>query len=201
MRPGYSPRAAPPIRVTTTWCSTCERRHRDLQRPAPLRLDGPDRERQAGPRSLFRGPGARAARLRVRRRPPRARLRRAKPVGEGALLDQRIVAGLGNIYVCEALFRAGVDPSGRPPIADRYGKPNARADALVRGRQGECCTRRSRQAVGRCGTTDGGGTLGDFQHRFLVYGREGSRVRGCDGKIERIVQDGRSTFYCPSCQK
>jgi len=121
---------------------------------------------------------------------------------KAALLDQRVVAGLGNIYVCEALFRAGLSPKrAASTIADRSGKPNARAVALVDAikavlhdaiKAGGSSLRDHRR-------TDG--SLGDFQHNFLVYDREGAACPSCKGKIKRIVQNGRSTFYCPRCQK
>ena len=121
---------------------------------------------------------------------------------KAALSDQRIVAGLGNIYVCEALFRAQLSPKRRAStIADRNGKPNARAVALV-----EAIKAVLEDAIAAGGSslrdhrrTDG--ALGDFQHNFRVYDREGEPCPGCKGKIKRIVQTGRSTFYCPSCQK
>ncbi len=120
-----------------------------------------------------------------------------------ALLDQRRVAGLGNIYVCEALHRAGLAPSRRAGTI-------AGADTFAR-------TARRRLAVAiRDVLTDaieaGGSSLRDFsgadgkpgyfQHSFRVYDREGAACprRGCKGTIERIVQSGRSTFFCRSCQ-
>jgi formamidopyrimidine-DNA glycosylase len=122
---------------------------------------------------------------------------------KAALLDQRVVAGLGNIYVCEALFRARLSPKRRAStIADRAGRPNERAEALVTAvkavlndaiKAGGSSLRDHRR-------TDG--SLGDFQHTFLVYDREGKPCpAGCKGTVKRIVQAGRSTFYCPSCQK
>jgi formamidopyrimidine-DNA glycosylase len=121
---------------------------------------------------------------------------------KAALLDQRVVAGLGNIYVCEALFRAKLSPK-RPAstIAGRNGQPNARAGALV-----EAIKAVLQDAIAAGGSslrdhrrTDG--ALGDFQHNFSVYDCEGEPCPNCKGKIKRIVQTGRSTFYCPSCQK
>jgi formamidopyrimidine-DNA glycosylase len=120
------------------------------------------------------------------------------------LMDQRIVAGLGNIYVCEALFRAGLSPfkpAGR--IATKSGKPTPAAERLVAAikavlgdaiRAGGSTLRDYRQA---------NGALGEFQHRFDVYGREGEacRRKGCRGTVHRKTQGGRSTFYCPSCQR
>ena len=123
---------------------------------------------------------------------------------KAALSDQRIVAGLGNIYVCEALHRAHLSPKRRASsIADRKGAPSAHAHALVDGikavlkdaiEAGGSSLRDHRQ-------TDG--NLGYFQHNFRVYDREGKPcpTRGCTGTVRRIVQSGRSTFYCPLCQK
>ena len=121
---------------------------------------------------------------------------------KAALSDQRVVAGLGNIYVCEALFRARLSPKRQAStIADRKGQPNERARALVAAikavlhdaiKAGGSSLRDHRQ-------TDG--SLGYFQHNFQVYDREGEPCPHCKGKIKRIVQSGRSTFYCPSCQK
>lgn len=117
---------------------------------------------------------------------------------KSALLDQRIVAGLGNIYVCEALYRAGIAPTrkaGRLSAA-RVGSlvPIIRDvlnDAILAGGSS---LRDYRQADGE---------LGYFQHSFRVYGREGEpcRTDGCADTIRRIVQSGRSSFYCPTCQR
>lgn len=115
-----------------------------------------------------------------------------------SLLDQRIVAGLGNIYVCEALFRAGVSPT---LSAGKISRPRLeRLTIVIRNVLND--------AIAAGGSTlrdfanaDGG--QGYFQHRFDVYGREGEpcRSEGCSGTVARIVQGGRSTFYCPVCQK
>ncbi|MEO1537405.1 MAG: bifunctional DNA-formamidopyrimidine glycosylase/DNA-(apurinic or apyrimidinic site) lyase [Pseudomonadota bacterium] len=122
---------------------------------------------------------------------------RRTPV-KSALLDQRLVAGLGNIYVCEALHRAGIPPARR---TDRISA--ARVATLVPHIR-DVLT----EAIAAGGsslrdyrTTDG--ELGYFQHRFAVYDREGEPCsnNGCDGQIRRIVQSGRSSFYCPTCQR
>lgn len=127
-----------------------------------------------------------------------AALRAKNTPVKSALLDQRIVAGLGNIYVCEALFRAGISPARR---AGRIAKPRVAAlvpiiravlsDAIAAGGSS---LRDFRQADGE---------LGYFQHAFDVYDREGlpCRHEGCGGAVKRIVQSGRSSFYCPSCQR
>jgi len=121
---------------------------------------------------------------------------------KAALSDQRVVAGLGNIYVCEALFRARLSPKRQAStIAERTGAPNERAVALV-----DAIKAVLKDAIAAGGSslrdhrrTDG--ALGYFQHNFLVYDREGEPCPNCKGKIKRIVQGGRSTFYCPNCQK
>lgn len=115
-----------------------------------------------------------------------------------ALLDQTLVAGLGNIYVCESLFRAGIDPR-RPAAriaAARLGAlvPVIR-DVLAEAIEaGGSSLRDHRRADGE---------LGYFQHRFQVYDREGAPCPrpGCGGTVRRIVQAGRSTFFCPRCQR
>jgi formamidopyrimidine-DNA glycosylase len=121
---------------------------------------------------------------------------------KAALSDQRVVAGLGNIYVCEALFRARVSPKRVASTnADRNGKPNERAEKLV-----DAIKAVLKDAIEAGGSSlrdhrRADGSLGDFQHNFQVYDREGQPCPNCKGKIKRIVQVGRSTFYCPSCQK
>lgn len=117
---------------------------------------------------------------------------------KSALLDQRIVAGLGNIYVCETLFRAGISPkrkAGRIATARVAAMvPIIRAVLEEAIEAGGSSLRDFRQADGE---------LGYFQHSFDVYGREGAPCRrdGCEGTIARIVQSGRSSFYCPVCQR
>ncbi len=114
------------------------------------------------------------------------------------LLDQRTVAGLGNIYVCEALNRAGVDPRKEGGQISR-----ARLAVLV-----DVIREVLAEAVEAGGSTlrdyrSADGALGYFQHRFRVYGREEAPCprQGCSGVIQRIVQGGRSTFFCPRCQR
>ena len=122
---------------------------------------------------------------------------RATPV-KAALLDQRIVAGLGNIYVNEALHRAGIAPTRRAGriAAARVAAlvPILRAVLLEAIEAGGSSLRDHRQADG---------TLGYFQHGFRVYDRAGAPcpAAGCAGTIRRIVQGGRSTFHCPACQR
>jgi len=117
---------------------------------------------------------------------------------KSALLDQGIVAGLGNIYVCEALFRCGISPlrkAGQISAARVASLVPAIRDVLERAiAAGGSSLKDFRQADGE---------LGYFQHSFDVYGREGEpcHTPGCDQTIARKVQSGRSTFYCPSCQR
>ncbi|MEL6298580.1 MAG: bifunctional DNA-formamidopyrimidine glycosylase/DNA-(apurinic or apyrimidinic site) lyase [Pseudomonadota bacterium] len=120
------------------------------------------------------------------------------------LLDQRNVAGLGNIYVCEALHRAGVSPRRKAGgLALKSGAPTDRAERLA-------VTIRQvlEQAIAAGGSSlrdyaGADGELGYFQHTFRAYGREGSHcpTDGCPGTIRRIVQAGRSTFFCGRCQR
>ena len=123
---------------------------------------------------------------------------------KAALLDQSVVAGLGNIYVCEALNRSRISPRRKAAtLATRSGAPHERTPPLVDAikavladaiEAGGSSLRDHRQTSGE---------LGYFQHSFRVYDREGERcpTRGCPGAIKRIVQSGRSTFFCPVCQK
>jgi len=123
---------------------------------------------------------------------------------KAALLDQRIIAGLGNIYVCEALWRARLSPRRRAgTLVNARGAPVARLETLVHA---------VRQVIAAAIEAGGSslrdhrqtnGALGYFQHRFNAYDREGQPCghTGCSGTIKRIVQSGRSTFYCPACQR
>ncbi len=122
---------------------------------------------------------------------------------KAALLDQTVVAGLGNIYVCEALHCARLSPKrGAATIATAGGKPNARAKVLV-----DAIKAVLKEAIRAGGSSlrdhrRPDGELGEFQHHFRVYGREGKPCPRHDcGTVKRIVQNGRSTFYCPTCQK
>jgi formamidopyrimidine-DNA glycosylase len=123
---------------------------------------------------------------------------------KAALLDQTVVAGLGNIYVCEAFSRALLSPKRKAStIANRNGTPNERAVRLI-----DAIKTVLHEAIEAGGSslrdhrrTDG--EIGMFQHNFRVYDREGKPcpTRGCKGTIKRIAQNGRSTFFCPACQK
>lgn len=123
---------------------------------------------------------------------------------KAALLDQRVVAGLGNIYVCEALFRAHLSPKRQATtLATKKHEPTDHAKRLVMAihavlnqaiKAGGSSLRDHRQTSGE---------LGYFQHSFQVYDREGETCRsaGCGGIVKRFTQNGRSTFWCPKCQK
>ena len=111
------------------------------------------------------------------------------------LLDQHRLAGLGNIYVCEALFRARIHP--RTPANRARGK----AEALIRAIQETL-----EIGIANCGTSfrdfvDATGAPGKNIEALLVYGREGKRCMDCDGHVGRMVDAGRSTFYCARCQR
>jgi formamidopyrimidine-DNA glycosylase len=123
---------------------------------------------------------------------------------KAALLDQRVVAGLGNIYVCEALFRAQLSPRRlAATLATKKAESTDHARRLVSAihavlnqaiKAGGSSLRDHRQTSGE---------LGYFQHSFQVYDREGAKCQtaGCGGIVRRITQNGRSTFWCPKCQK
>lgn len=123
---------------------------------------------------------------------------------KAALLDQRLVAGLGNIYVCEALWRSGLSPKRKASTITRQGgKATPRTELLA-----TVIREVIAEAIDAGGSslrdhkqTDG--SLGYFQHSFKVYDQEGNpcKADGCNATIKRIVQSGRSTFYCPSCQR
>jgi formamidopyrimidine-DNA glycosylase len=120
---------------------------------------------------------------------------------KAALLDQQIIAGLGNIYVCEALHRAGLSPKRKSGTLARKRGHDPRLDVLIR---------HIRDILSEA-ILAGGSTLQDFAHidgasgafqqRFLVYDREGEPCATCGAPIERLVQSGRSTFYCRHCQR
>ena len=117
---------------------------------------------------------------------------------KSALLDQRIVAGLGNIYVCEALFRAGIAPKRKAGAISQ-----ARVHSLV-----PIIRQVLQEAIEAGGSSlrdfrQADGELGYFQHTFDVYGREGEpcKTPDCTSKISRITQSGRSSFYCAQCQR
>ncbi len=128
---------------------------------------------------------------------------KAQPL-KSALLDQKNIAGLGNIYVCEALWRAHLSPArAAGTLVTKAGRPKEALNLLVTSIRDVIA-----DAIAAGGSslrdhiqTDG--SLGYFQHSFSVYDREGlaCRTPGCGGTVSRIVQAGRSTFYCAACQK
>jgi formamidopyrimidine-DNA glycosylase len=131
---------------------------------------------------------------------------------KAALLDQRVVAGLGNIYVCEALFRAQLSPRRlAATLATKSGQRKGVAGAEPTDHAKRLVT--SIHAVLNQAIKAGGsslrdhrqtsGELGYFQHSFQVYDREGEKCQtaGCSGVVRRFTQNGRSTFWCPKCQK
>lgn len=126
------------------------------------------------------------------------RLKGRKMPIKSALLDQKIVAGLGNIYVCETLYRAGIHPARQAgAISERRVRsmvPIIRQVLEEAIAAGGSSLRDFRQADGE---------LGYFQHNFDVYGREGMtcKTQECQAEVRRIVQSGRSSFYCPTCQR
>jgi formamidopyrimidine-DNA glycosylase len=128
---------------------------------------------------------------------------RRTPV-KAALLDQRTVAGIGNIYASEALWRAHIRPDAiAGALVTKAGGPRARLEGLATGVRQVLL-----DAIAAGGSTlrdfrAADGSLGRFQHRFAVYDREGEPclTPGCAGRVRRIVQAGRSSFFCPVCQR
>ncbi len=128
---------------------------------------------------------------------------KSQPI-KSTLLDQKVIAGLGNIYVCEALWRAHLSPlRAAGTLVATSGKPKAALTALTQSIRDVIA-----DAIAAGGSslrdhiqTDG--SLGYFQHSFSVYDRQGHAcpLPGCGGTVERITQSGRSTFYCAACQK
>jgi formamidopyrimidine-DNA glycosylase len=131
---------------------------------------------------------------------------------KAALLDQRVVAGLGNIYVCEALFRAHLSPRRlAATLATKAGQRKGAAGAEPTDHAKRLVTAIHavlNQAIKAGGSSlrdhrQTSGELGYFQHSFQVYDREGEKCQspGCGGIVKRFTQNGRSTFWCPKCQK
>ena len=113
-----------------------------------------------------------------------------------ALLDQAIIAGLGNIYVCEALYRSGISPKRK--AATIPGKRAARLAPAINAVIAEAIDAGG-SSISDFANTDG--ALGYFQHRFDVYDRENDPCKTCSTPIKRLVQSGRSSFYCSRCQR
>ena len=131
------------------------------------------------------------------------KFRNKKAPLKAALLDQRIIAGLGNIYVCEALHRARLSPKRKAGTLVKAKSHDKRLDDLLRHIKDIL-----NEAIFAGGSTlqnfvGADGEKGAYQQRFSAYDREGEKCsnEGCDGYIKRITQAGRSTFYCPTCQK
>ena len=125
-----------------------------------------------------------------------AALKGKKTPIKSALLDQRVIAGIGNIYACEALFRSRISPK-RLAMKVRPAEIAVLAAAIK-------TVLTEAIAAGGSSLRDykqADGNLGNFQHHFQVYDREGEPCPVCGGTVKRIVQAGRSTFYCPKCQK
>jgi formamidopyrimidine-DNA glycosylase len=146
---------------------------------------------------LFRGLGVEPLSKQFDAQYLKEALRNKKTPIKSALLDQRVIAGLGNIYVCEALWRSRISPK-RQAARVKAAQLDVLAPAIKQVlreavRAGGSSLRDHRQTNGE---------LGYFQKEFAAYDREGQPClrRGCQGKIKRIVQSGRSTFYCPACQ-
>jgi formamidopyrimidine-DNA glycosylase len=131
-------------------------------------------------------------------------LRGKKAPLKAALLDQTLIAGLGNIYVSEALWRAGLSPRRLAgTIVPANGKVSERAEKLAAAIRAVIADAIEAGGSSLRDYIHADGSLGYFQHSFSVYDREGEPCRkpGCKGTIARIVQSGRSTFYCPVCQR
>lgn len=122
---------------------------------------------------------------------------------KAALLDQRLIAGLGNIYVCEALWRAELSPAAKAAMLAEGPGAADKAERLARAIREVL-----QEAIAAGGSSlrdhvQASGELGYFQHRFKVYDREGEACQrpGCGGVVERFTQSGRSSFWCATCQK
>ena len=181
--------------------------HVVLETDAPARIVFTDHRRfglmtlietsKLGAHPLFKALGAEPLSAEFRSSNLIAALRGKKTPVKSALLDQRVIAGLGNIYVCEALFRARISPRRRAASVS-----TDRVIAL------SCAIRTVLDEAVKAGGSSlrdhkrVDGELGEFQHRFAVYDREGrSCPNGCGGTVARVVQSGRSTFFCRRCQR
>ncbi len=123
---------------------------------------------------------------------------------KAALLDQKLIAGLGNIYVCEALWRAGLSPKRLAgTLATKAGGPTARAERLAVAIRAVLADAIAAGGSSLRDYVHADGSLGYFQHTFAVYDREETPCArpGCGGTVERIAQSGRSTFFCSRCQR
>ncbi|TPP09605.1 bifunctional DNA-formamidopyrimidine glycosylase/DNA-(apurinic or apyrimidinic site) lyase [Rhizobium glycinendophyticum] len=128
---------------------------------------------------------------------------RSQPL-KSALLDQKVIAGLGNIYVCEALWRSHLSPTRKvSTLVTKTGKPKQELTLLASSIREVIADAIEAGGSSLRDHIQTDGTLGYFQHFFRAYDREGRDclTEGCGGTVERIVQSGRSTFYCRRCQK
>jgi formamidopyrimidine-DNA glycosylase len=128
---------------------------------------------------------------------------RSQPL-KSALLDQKVIAGLGNIYVCEALWRSHLSPTRKvSTLVTKTGKPKQELTLLAESIRAVIADAIEAGGSSLRDHIQTDGTLGYFQHFFRAYDREGRDclTEGCGGTVERIVQSGRSTFYCRRCQK
>jgi formamidopyrimidine-DNA glycosylase len=133
-----------------------------------------------------------------------ARLKGKATSIKAALLDQKLIAGLGNIYVCEALYRASISPIKLAgSLATKSGKPTKKTEALVAAIKAVLAEAIKAGGSSLRDYSRADGRPGRFQHRFKTYNRDGKSCprKGCGGTVRRIVQGGRSTFYCPTCQR
>ena len=123
---------------------------------------------------------------------------------KNVLMDQKIIAGLGNIYVCEALFKSGISPLlSAKKLVNKDKTPKKELNHLIKN-----IKRIIKSSIMLGGSSlrdyvNTQGKMGYFQSTFNVYGRDGKKCisKGCSSRITRIVQSNRSTFFCPSCQK
>jgi formamidopyrimidine-DNA glycosylase len=122
---------------------------------------------------------------------------------KAALLDQTLIAGLGNIYVCEALWRAGLSPKRKAGTIVPKKGISARAERLADAVRSVIADAVEAGGSSLRDYVHADGSLGYFQKSFSVYDREGEPCLrdGCRGTVTRVVQSGRSTFYCPACQR
>lgn len=123
---------------------------------------------------------------------------------KSALLDQKIIAGLGNIYVCEAMWRSRLSPLTQiGSLVKKNGQASTKLRALAENIRDVIADAIKAGGSSLQDHIQTDGSLGYFQHSFAVYGQENKPCKheGCDGDVIRITQSGRSSFYCPKCQK
>ena len=193
---------------TTISCSRCRAArcvtYNDARRFGYMTLIPAERPRRSMP--SFAGLGVEPLGDELDRRlsgATRARPRRS--TSRRCLMDQRIVAGLGNIYVCEALFRAGLDPfKPAARLATKTGKPTPAAGRLVPADQGGAARCHPRRRLDACATTSrptARSAPSSTSSRSTAAKASLASRPGCRGRVRRKTQGGRSTFYCPACQR